>query len=333
MSKRTDCVGCDEEVRVGGSVQLSIFLHFDSFSTLTCYESVCLSHFFSPGGCNGRPTRDRMNRLEVGPSSNSLEVNIHSHLVPGKAVIARSCQSFSILPTVLLINRKYFAPPKSTQHCTVRINTSPISNMAAPEEDSNIFNRDDGTLSFEPSHPPASGPLTPRSSSLPVVQDAATTPSHVDPDNTDLPSRLSPKQSSSPPHDTMPRVLDRAFWQRRIRANPSSGLTVSQITDTLGLRRTHRGRGPMTFPGTAAQELADAVAVLASRLPNDAERLVEIALDTGLLRSITDYLVDTYGERVWGDRWTKEAGNLYGVGEEGWYERALRVRDARDREV
>jgi hypothetical protein len=54
----------------------------------------------------------------------------------------------------------------------------------------------------------------------------------------------------------MPHVLDRAFWQRRIRANPSSGLTVSQVTDTLGLRRTHRGRGPMTFPGTAGYRVA-----------------------------------------------------------------------------
>jgi hypothetical protein len=274
-----------------------------------------------------------MSNLEVGPSSNALEVNIHSYLVPGKAVIARSCESSSIFPTILLINRKYFAPPKSTQHCAVRINTSPKFNMAAPDDDGNIFIRDDGTLGFASSHPPTPGPLILRSSPLPIVQNAPATPSHVDPDNTDLPSRLSPKQPSSPPHAAIPHVLDRAFWQRRIRANPSSSPTVSQVTDILGLRRTHRGRGPMIFPGTAAQELADAVAVLASRLPNDAERLVDIALDTGLLRSITDYLVDTYGERIWGDRWTKEAGNLYGVGEEGVYERALRVRDARDREV
>jgi hypothetical protein len=32
--------------------------------------------------------------LEVSPNVNALEVNIHSHLVPGKAVIARACEYF-----------------------------------------------------------------------------------------------------------------------------------------------------------------------------------------------------------------------------------------------
>jgi hypothetical protein len=45
MSKRTGCVGCDEEVRVGGSVQLSIFLHFDRYFPLICY--VMHAHYMS----------------------------------------------------------------------------------------------------------------------------------------------------------------------------------------------------------------------------------------------------------------------------------------------
>jgi hypothetical protein len=215
--------------------------------------------------------------------------------------------------------------------------------MAAPEEeDGSFFMRDDGGLDFaRPSHATASGPSTSRSDALTAiaaVEDAPATSSHVD-TTRESPSRLSPTLQSA--HPTAPQssrmanppVLNRAFWQRRIRASTSFGITIGAITDKLGLRRIHRSRGKQVFTGAAAEQLASSVSVLASRLPNDAERLVEIALSTGLLRAITEYLVETYGERIWGESEEAKREELYDEGEVELYERRLRVKDAEDREV
>jgi hypothetical protein len=221
-----------------------------------------------------------------------------------------------------------------------RADIETVHNMAASEDDGSTFIRYDGKSGFVPPRETTSGPSISRSNAFTAtaaVDVARATPSHADP-NTNSLSRFSQPllQPTIPPSFPMaPKLLiiDRKFWQRRIRANTYWGLNVGSITDKLGLRRPYRTRGKQIFTGTAAQQLADAVAVLSSRLPNDAGRLVEIALDTGLLRAITEFLVATYGKRIWGKDKEGRKTELYGVGEVEAYERELRVRDAEDREM
>jgi hypothetical protein len=219
--------------------------------------------------------------------------------------------------------------------------------MAAPQEEGRIFLRDDGTLGFESYRvPPVCGnSSTPCPSSLRALKDIPSTIANAPRDDNNntvqappLPHTIVKSEQhatlhfSMAPKATLPPILDRIFWERRVRIPGEGGLILGKITDRLGLKRSRGTRGPVSFTGDQVRQLADAVAVLASRLPNDATRLVEIALDMGLLVAITNYLLEQFGEKIWGTE--KERPWLYepSDGIEG-YTCALRYANENDRTV
>jgi hypothetical protein len=113
---------------------------------------------------------------------------------------------------------------------------------------------------------------------------------------------VEPEQHFSPylamaPRDILPPTFDRDLWERRLEVPTEGGLSLSKITDRLGLKRKRGTRGRISFQSEKARRLSAAVAVLASKLPKDAARLIDRALDTG---DTKNQLLQRFGEIIWG---------------------------------
>jgi hypothetical protein len=221
--------------------------------------------------------------------------------------------------------------------------------MASTGQDDRIFIRDDDTLGVKPSRV-AYNDRTTRGSPVPVLRRPRDAPSDAarakiprddfnDTRSTSLlpHTAVEPEQHIAPhsdmaPRNSLPPVLDRVFWERRLRFPTEGGLSIGSITDRLGLKRNRSGRGRAFYDSDKVRRLSDAVAVLASRLPTDAAGLVDEALNTSMSVANTNDLLERFGEMIWGTEtfrpWLYEPSD-----DIDGYTRALRYANQDDRVV
>lgn len=93
---------------------------------------------------------------------------------------------------------------------------------------------------------------------------------------------------------------NRAFWVRRLKYQ--GPLKVCQILDCLGLRQSNERsskRGRPKFDSQVITQLSDAVADIASKLPEDAEELISTAMNSVSLDKEVSGLLAKFGAMIW----------------------------------
>jgi hypothetical protein len=126
-------------------------------------------------------------------------------------------------------------------------------------------------------------------------------------------------------------ITGRTFWERRVRMPQEGGLTIGNILNQLGLKRSAGTRGASTFDNDDVSQLADAIARVANKLPKTRARLVDTAVSPYLLSTNIDELMKSFGEKIWAadeeKAWLMKPGEAEGYTRELLYdhekERAL----------